>query len=364
MKVKNIMFSGFAAAILMGVAAEANAASRIVASKGYVDAVAGSLEALTTTADDNLVAAINELNTNKLGAVEAEGEALEAGEYYKSVTQATDGQITVEIDTLATSITASEQKAPTTAAVHAAIQNTVDGLDVAAVGQAGQYIQVVSQANGEVSATPQGFDQTVGEGATNNNAPTTLAVYNAIQNVNTTVTELDLEEVGENGSYIKLVSQEDGRVSATPQAFDTTVTQSTSTAPTSKAVHDALALKQNKFDDGQGASTTTGFINSVTQNGGTVTASATQFDTQITADDVNNTSTAPTSAAVYNAIQAIPVMPLACNATGVVCVLTSEGGAYEWSVLATPYSAVGDENGETVQDQTMPASTRTEQQQG
>lgn len=80
-----------------------------------------------------------------------------------------------------------------------------------------------------------------GNAPANTVIPTEKAV---VDYVKSTLDGLDLEKVGANGSYIKFVSQDNGQVSATAQAFDTTIpasaTASNVNAPTTKAVRDAI----------------------------------------------------------------------------------------------------------------------------
>ena len=65
------------------------------------------------------------------------------------------------------------------------------------------------------------------------------------QYVDNTIDELDASQVGEDGSYIKYVSQTDGIISATKQTFETTITDVDTNAPTSGAVVDLI--NQNKY---------------------------------------------------------------------------------------------------------------------
>lgn len=53
----------------------------------------------------------------------------------------------------------------------------IESLDLAQVGSNGSYIKFVSQANGALSATKQAFDTSIGSTSTNNNAATSKAVY-------------------------------------------------------------------------------------------------------------------------------------------------------------------------------------------
>ena len=65
--------------------------------------------------------------------------------------------------------------------------------------------------------------------AANADIASTTYVGNAID-------ALDATQVCANGSYIKLVSQTNGKVSATPVPFDDEVTEGSDNAPTAAAV--------------------------------------------------------------------------------------------------------------------------------
>lgn len=141
-----------------------------------------------------------------------------------------------------------------------ALNNRIDALDLSAVGSDGGYIKTVSQADGQVSATRQSFDTSL-TNADDTNAPTSKTVKdyvdaettratNAESALGTRIDNLDLAEVGASGSYIKLVSQNDGQVSATSQALDTTIDTNSddNNAPTSKAVKDYVDSFGGKID--------------------------------------------------------------------------------------------------------------------
>lgn len=163
------------------------------------------------------------------------------GSYIKFVEEA-DGLVTATPQEFATEIGADgdDTNAPTTKAVRDAIK----ALDHTSTGEAGSYIQKVAEADGIVSETVVAFDKTVGAASTDNNAPTSKAVYTY---VSSELDALDLEQVGANGNYIKFVSQGNGQVAATKQAFDTVVGPATgdnaatdNNAPTTLAVRKAI----------------------------------------------------------------------------------------------------------------------------
>ena len=412
MKVKNIMFSGFAAAILMGVAAEASAAPVAVASKGYVDSVAGKLVDLEGAANEarNLVEAINV----KLDPVSNLASELTPGEYYTSVKQTSDGQVAVSKANLAIEIEGGVMKAPTTDAVHQAIQGVsgqTNNLDLTAVGGDGKYVKLVSQADGQVSAEEGTIDTELSRTSVNpvtNAAITNELAYKqdlldlgtnlsygtdgklnakdttytadgyvnisgdnviTVSGLQPTIT--DGTDVATTTGFISEVKQDNGTVTAAATAFDEVVDPSTSehtyTAPTTKAVYTAIEAVSNQTErlDLNAVGGDGKFVKLVSQANGQVSATATDFDTNVSAAGTDNT--APTTKAVHDAIEGvradIPNMPEACNERDVTCVLTSEGGIFAWAILTKPVTA-DDESlmaGTDAQDQDLSASVPTVQ---
>lgn len=241
--------------------------------------------------------AINALDVSSVGS---------DGGYIKTISE-TDGKISAARQAFATSVgtDGDDTNAPTTKAVRDAIK----ALDVSEVGSDGNYIKKVSETDGKVSITKQAFDTTVNSSSTDNNAPTSKAVNTAITNA---INALDVSEVGSDGNYIKKVSEADGKVSITKQAFDTSVGSSSTdnNAPTSKAVHNAITGAINALD-----------VSNITTNlgaGKTITAlsetdgkiSATAENISIASSQINDKTnsysetgeTAVTGKAIKNAI--------------------------------------------------------------
>ena len=220
MKVKNIVFSGIMAAILGATAADAAIS---VASQAYVDGKiktnADAISELSQTVADNKTAAdatatlvgtlpegatattivgyITEKTTgiatdakvNELGeTVAGQGEKITALETLTGE----NGQIAQNIaktlqdakdyaDGLATNYDAAGSAAAAETAAKGYTDTTVAGLDADQVGADGSYIKLVSQADGKVSATAASFEGSVTDGSTSVNAPTTAAVASYVQ---------------------------------------------------------------------------------------------------------------------------------------------------------------------------------------
>lgn len=157
------------------------------------------------------------------------------GSYIKKVKQE-KGNVTVTVQPFDTEIPESEASninVPTTKAVKDYVDSSIQALDVASVGSNGSYLKTISETDGLISATAQTFDTSF-DSATDNNAPTTLAVQT---HVTAEINKLDVASVGSDGSYLKTISETDGKISTSSAAFDTAISNnSTITAPTTNAV--------------------------------------------------------------------------------------------------------------------------------
>jgi len=63
------------------------------------------------------------------------------------------------------------------AATVSTVTNAINDLDVSSVGGSGKYISAISETDGKISATPTTFDTSLSSSSTNNNAPTSKSVY-------------------------------------------------------------------------------------------------------------------------------------------------------------------------------------------
>lgn len=171
-----------------------------------------------------------------------------------------------------------------------AITNAINNLDVDSVGSDGGYIKKISESDGKISANRQAFDTVINSTSTANNAPTSKAVYDFIGT-------LDVASVGSDGGYIKTISETNGKISAARQAFDTSISSTSINAPTSKAVYDFIGTLDmaNVGENGK-------YIKTISETNGKVSAAAQGFDTTIS--DTSTHNNAPTSKAVSNYISA------------------------------------------------------------
>ena len=271
---------------------------------------------------DTAKSAVNAINANTQGGT---------GSYIRTISQSS-GVITAVPQNFDTSITDNTGNAPTSKAVKTFVENQIAGLD-SDVGNSSTLVKSISERDGKLTGETIALDSStlasgvptsqVVKNAINslngsvggtgvliksmtessgvitgttieiagtvennpNKIPNSQAVYNSQQGaIFTALGALDLAEVGQDGFYIKKVSQTDGQLAAVKQKFDDTVTTSTANAPNSSAVKtyvDAASLAVKNRIDNIGLTTTgtTGqYIRTITQSSGAVTASVADFE--------------------------------------------------------------------------------------
>lgn len=341
MKVKNIVFSGFAAAILMGVATDANADTHVV-TKGYIDSL------------NNTVSAI-------------------AGNYVTGVTQTAGKVMSVAETGFDTEINAqsTNNNAPTSKAVRDYVTGAVDGITYSG----DTYISVDNGTNEigltNITSAASGID-------TNDTGLTTgKAVYDFVTEANTEYTSAD--------SYISVDNIND-TIGLTNIAGESTgITDGSSALTTANAVFDYVTA--NEYSNGEHITVdnvnntiavsditssgqdigtgdtglTTGnavheyvtgavnaldntvtadagkYVSGVTQTDGKVVSVATTgFDTAISQTNPSET-TAPTTKAVVDYVTQLTggVLPTT-DCTSGNCALVKIGSTVQWVDLTTP----------------------------
>ena len=237
---------------------------------------------------NNEITARNNAITNAINNLDVASVGSNGG-YIKTISE-TNGKISAARQPFDTSISSSStaNNAPTSKAVY----DFIGTLDVAAVGQDGSYLKTISETNGKISTTTQSFDTAINANSTDNNVPTSKAVKTYVsQEINS----LDVDSVGSDGGYIKTISESDGKISANRQAFDTVInsTSTANNAPTSKAVYDFIGTLDVASVGSDG-----GYIKTISETNGKISAARQPFDTSISSTSTN----APTSKAVYDFI--------------------------------------------------------------
>ena len=213
------------------------------------------------------------------------------GSYLKTISE-TNGKISTTTQSFDTAINANstDNNVPTSKAVKTYVSQEINSLDVDSVGSDGGYIKTISESDGKISANRQAFDTVINSTSTANNAPTSKAVYDFIGT-------LDVASVGSDGGYIKTISETNGKISAARQSFDTSISSTSINAPTSKAVYDFIGTLDMATVGENGK-----YIKTISETNGKVSAAAQGFDTTIS--DTSTHNNAPTSKAVSNYISA------------------------------------------------------------
>lgn len=211
------------------------------------------------------------------------------GSYLKTISE-TNGKIstTTQSFDIAINANSTDNNVPTSKAVKTYVSQEINSLDVDSVGSDGGYIKTISESDGKISANRQAFDTVINSTSTANNAPTSKAVYDFIGT-------LDVASVGSDGGYIKTISETNGKISAARQAFDTSISSTSINAPTSKAVYDFIGTLDMATVGENGK-----YIKTISETNGKVSAAAQGFDTTIS--DTSTHNNAPTSKAVSNYI--------------------------------------------------------------
>ena len=142
---------------------------------------------------------------------------------------------------------------------------------------------------------------------------TTLTTKDYVDNK---ITALDVASVGEDGKYLKTISEVDGKITATAQAFDTTIGDSSTdtNAPTSKAVKDFVTDCINTLDVSLVGGTETVkingkdvnsyyYIDSIKQENGNIVPTKKSITTDLISDTITDNTIIPSAPAVQSYIQ-------------------------------------------------------------
>ena len=125
------------------------------------------------------------------------------------------------------------------------LETRINNLDLTEVGGAGSYITTISQSNGQVSASAQAFD-TDFTNATNNNVPTTLAVKTYVENEGGKIDSISI-----NGVQQQIVNKNvdlPAYPTKTSLGLDQVDNTSDLNKPISTATQTALNAKQDTID--------------------------------------------------------------------------------------------------------------------
>ena len=269
--------------------------------KSYVDTQVNTeianRESAVTTVQTNLTTEI----ANRKSAIAAldSTSTLTAGNYYTGMTE-TNGIVTLSQSAMDTIPTANSKKPVTSGGV----KSYVDSLNKSLVGEDGSYIKTIKEEKGIVTAVKQQFDTSISSTSDDKNAPTTKAVYDAIQSLGNV---FHVRDSVETFSKLPSTGNTAGDVRNVNDTDDNYVWTGTKWDPLGgSSLIDAL-----NYSSPTASGTSTSFITSVSQSKGLITASKSNLPTASTSvvgivklnDAVNSTST--TTAATANAVKKV-----------------------------------------------------------
>ena len=244
---------------------------------------------------------VNTEKTNRETAIAAldSTSTLTAGNYYTGMTE-TNGIVTLSQSAMDTAPTANSKKPVTSGGV----KSYVDSLNKSLVGEDGSYIKTISESKGIITATKQTFDTSITSTSTDTNAPTSKAVYNAIQSLGNV---FHVRDSVETFSKLPSTGNTAGDVRNVNDTDDNYVWTGTKWDP----LGGSSLINTLNYSSPTASGTNTSFITSVSQSKGLITASKSNLPTASTSvvgivklnDAVNSTST--TTAATANAVKKV-----------------------------------------------------------
>jgi len=135
------------------------------------------------------------------------------------------------------------------------LKEKIESLQVPSIGGEDSYISQISETDGKISATAIKTSSTIVNDS--KVAVNSIAVSSAISTevtnrntaISTAINNLNVAEVGESGSYIKTIKENNGVITATSQTFDTSISKTSTdlNAPSSKAVYNAIQSLGNVY---------------------------------------------------------------------------------------------------------------------
>lgn len=244
---------------------------------------------------------VNTEITNRKAAIAAldSTSTLTAGNYYTGMTE-TNGIVTLSQSAMDTTPTANSKKPVTSGGV----KSYVDSLNKSLVGEDGSYIKTIKEEKGIITAVKQQFDTSISSTSDDKNAPTTKAVYDAIQSLGNV---FHVRDSVETFSKLPSTGNTAGDVRNVNDTDDNYVWTGTKWDP----LGGSSLINALNYSSPTASGTSTSFITSVSQSNGLITASKSNLPTASTSvvgivklnDAVNSTST--TTAATANAVKKV-----------------------------------------------------------
>ena len=229
------------------------------------------------------------------------------------------------------------------------LQETIESLTVDSVGSNGGYIKTIKEDNGKITATRQAFDTSISNSSTDNNSPTSKAVYTAIQSLgnvfhvrDSVATFKNLPTTGNTAGDVRNVLDTDDNYVWTGTAWD--------------PLGGSSIINTLNYTGADSAGTATQFITQVTESKGQMSGTKSSLPTSSTSTagivKLNNTisSTSTSEAATANAVKTVQgnlethinniskdgskhVPANGTTNSGKFLKSTGSAGSYEWSEL-------------------------------
>lgn len=229
------------------------------------------------------------------------------------------------------------------------LQETIESLTVDSVGSNGGYIKTIKEDNGKITATRQAFDTSISDSSTDNNSPTSKAVYTAIQSLGNV---FHVRDSVETFSKLPSTGNTAGDVRNVNDTDDNYVWTGTKWDP----LGGSSIINTLNYTGADSAGTATQFITQVTQSKGQISATKSSLPTSSTSTagivKLNNTisSTSTYEAATANAVKTVQgnlethinnisndgskhVPANGTTNSGKFLKSTGSAGSYEWSEL-------------------------------
>lgn len=180
------------------------------------------------------------------------------------------------------------------------LQETIESLTVDSVGSNGGYIKTIKEDNGKITATRQAFDTSISDSSTDNNSPTSKAVYTAIQSLgnvfhvrDSVATFKNLPTTGNTAGDVRNVLDTDDNYVWTGTAWD--------------PLGGSSIINTLNYTGADSAGTATQFITQVTQSKGQISATKSSLPTSSTSTagivKLNNTLTSTSTTEALSAAQ-------------------------------------------------------------
>lgn len=173
------------------VTSSSNNAPTSAAVAGYIDSAINSLTVDEHGGDETFIQKISEKDGKISAASTAFAKTIDSNTYKYTNTAPTVYAVYNYIESI---------KSGLQTEMSDSIKATVDDLGVQSAGGSGKYLKTIEQEGGKIKSTDQAFDTRISGSSTNDNAPTSAAVKNYVDDVLKTIWETDVGLTGVPGT--------------------------------------------------------------------------------------------------------------------------------------------------------------------